>query len=333
MRSQLLERPAVVAPTRGIVRLTAAQLRIQRRVTLVLTVLPTLAVIAAIVSLWGTGITRADFAIMLGFYVFTGLGVTLGYHRLFTHRSFRAIKPLRVMLAIAGSMSVEGSVIAWTATHRRHHAYADDFGDPHSPHLARAGGIKGVAMGLAHAHMGWLFSSENSDRSEWAPDLLNEPAIRRVDEKFGLLTVATFLLPAIVGLAVTGSWVGMMTAFLWGSLVRIFLLHHVTWSINSICHFYGREAYQARDESRNVWPLAIPSFGESWHNNHHAFPWSAKLGLRAWEIDPGWYVLRVLRLVRAVRNVKVPTREQMLAKRMPRTRIKPGGSKPSTLGA
>ncbi|MFY9588037.1 MAG: acyl-CoA desaturase, partial [Actinomycetota bacterium] len=243
-----------------------------------------------------------------------GLGVTLGYHRLFTHRSFRAIKPLRVILAIAGSMSVEGSVIAWVSTHRRHHAYADDFGDPHSPHLARAGGLKGVAMGLAHAHMGWLFSSEQSDQSEWAPDLLDEPAIRRVDKHFGTLTLATFLLPALLGLALTGSWVGMVTAFLWASLVRVFLLHHVTWSINSICHFYGREAYQARDESKNVWPLSVASFGESWHNNHHAFPWSARLGLRAWEIDPGWYVLRALRLVRAVRNVKVPTRAQMLAK-------------------
>jgi stearoyl-CoA desaturase (delta-9 desaturase) len=171
-----------------------------------------------------------------------------------------------------------------------------------------------VILGLAHAHIGWLFSSENSDRNEWAPDLVAEPAIAKVDRHFGTLTLATFLLPALAGLALTGSFWGMVTAFLWGSLVRIFFLHHVTWSINSICHFYGREAYQARDESRNVWPLSIPSFGESWHNNHHAFPWSARLGLRKWQIDPGWYVLRTLQLVRAVRNVKVPSRAQMLAK-------------------
>jgi stearoyl-CoA desaturase (Delta-9 desaturase) len=318
MKAQLLERP-VAAPTRGVVRLTAAQLLVQRRVTLILTVLPPLAVIAAIISLWGKGITATDFGIMLGFYMFTGFGVTLGYHRLFTHRSFRAIKPLRVMLAIAGSMSVEGSVIAWVSTHRRHHAYADDYGDPHSPHLAKAGGVRGVALGLAHAHMGWLFSSEQSDQSEWAPDLLGEPAIKRVDKHFGTLTLATFLLPALLGYALTGTLFGAFTAFLWGSLVRVFLLHHVTWSINSICHFYGREAYQARDESRNVWPLSVASFGESWHNNHHAFPWSARLGLRVWEIDPGWYVLRALSLVRAVRNVKVPTRAQMLAKLKPRS--------------
>ncbi|HEX9713661.1 MAG TPA: acyl-CoA desaturase [Actinomycetota bacterium] len=310
---ELLERP-VETTTRGIVRLDAAQLRIQRRITLILTVVPPLAVVAAIVSLWGTGITGTDLGVMLAFYAFTGLGVTLGYHRLFTHRSFRAVKPLRVILAVAGSMSVEGSVIAWSATHRRHHAYADQFGDPHSPHLAKAGGLRGVVLGLAHAHMGWLFDSEQSDRSEWAPDLVADRAIARIDRGFPLLTLATFLLPALAGLAITRSWVGMLTAFLWGSLVRVFLLHHVTWSINSICHFYGREAYQARDESRNVWALSIPSFGESWHNNHHAFPWSARLGLRAWQIDPGWYVLRLLRLVRAVRNVKVPTRAQMAAK-------------------
>ena len=314
MQAPVLEKPVVPAPPRGIVRLNARQLIVQRRITLILTVLPPAAVIAAIVSLWGTGITRTDFGIMIGFYVFTGLGITLGFHRLFTHRSFRAITPLRVMLAVAGSMAVEGSVIAWVATHRRHHAYADKYGDPHSPHLAQAGGLRGVVMGLAHAHMGWLFSSENSDQGEWAPDLVAERAIVRVDKSFGYLTLATFVLPALLGLVLTGSWVGMLTAFLWGSLVRVAFLHHVTWSINSICHFFGRESYQARDESRNVWPLSIASFGESWHNNHHAFPWSARLGLRGWQIDPGWYVLRALSLVKAVRNLKVPTRAQMLAK-------------------
>jgi stearoyl-CoA desaturase (Delta-9 desaturase) len=313
MQTELLDRPEAAAP-RGVVPLSARDLRIQRRVTLVLTILPPLAVVAAIVSLWGTGISGADLGIMLSFYAFTCLGVTLGYHRLFTHRSFRAVKPLRVTLAIAGSMSVEGSILAWVATHRRHHAYADSYGDPHSPHLAQAGGFRGVLMGLAHAHIGWLFASQNSDRNEWAPDLVAEPAIARVDRHFGTLTLATFLLPALAGLAITGSWVGMLTAFLWGSLVRIALLHHVTWSINSICHFYGKEAYQARDESRNVWPLSVPSFGESWHNNHHAFPWSARLGLRSWQIDFGWYVLKFLKLVHAVRNVKVPTKAQMRAK-------------------
>jgi stearoyl-CoA desaturase (Delta-9 desaturase) len=313
MQTHVLDRPSP-QPTRGVVRLTARELRIQRRITLILTLVPPLAVVGAIVSLWGTSIRGTDLGIMLGFYVFTGFGVTLGYHRLFTHRSFKAVKPLRVVLAIAGSMAVEGSVIAWVATHRRHHAFADKYGDPHSPHLAKAGGLRGVLIGLAHAHVGWLFASEQSDRAEWAPDLIAEPAIARVDRHFATLSLATFVLPALLGLALTQSWMGMLTAYLWGSLVRVFLLHHVTWSINSICHFFGKEAYQARDESRNVWPLAIPSFGESWHNNHHAFPWSARLGLRGWQIDTGWYVLRALKLVRAVRGLKVPTKAQMRAR-------------------
>ena len=211
-------------------------------------------------------------------------------------------------------MAVEGSVIDWSATHRRHHAFADRYGDPHSPHLASAAGVKGVLAGLWHAHMGWLLSSEKSDNDEWAPDLVNDPPISRVHRAFPWLTLATFVLPAVIGLVVTGTWQGALTAYIWGSLVRIFLLHHVTWSINSICHFYGKEAYRARDESKNVWPLSVISFGESWHNNHHAFPWSARLGLRTWQLDPGWYTIRLLKAVRLISKVKVPTREQMAAK-------------------
>jgi stearoyl-CoA desaturase (delta-9 desaturase) len=299
-----------------VVRLTAKELRIQRRFTLAFTVGPLLGVGLAIWMLWGSGISGLDLALLLSFYMFTGLGITVGFHRLFTHRSFRATTPVRVALAVAGSMAVEGSVIAWCSTHRRHHAFADQYGDPHSPHLARATGVKGVAIGLWHAHVGWLLNPERSDPNEWTPDLVSDGAISRVDHAFGWLTVTTFLLPAAIGLAVTGSLWGAASAFVWGSLVRIVLLHHVTWSINSICHFYGREAYRARDESRNVWPMAPISFGESWHNNHHAFPWSARLGLRPWEIDLGWYAIRVLRSLRLVRDVKVPTREQREARRI-----------------
>lgn len=301
---------------RGIVRLTARELRLQRRITLVLTVLPAAGIVAAIVAFWGSGIGAVDLAIMVTMYAFTGFGISVGYHRLFTHRSFTAARPVRVVLAIAGSMSVQGSVISWVATHRRHHAYADQYGDPHSPHLAKASGLKGVLLGLYHAHVGWLFDKDGTDRSEYAPDLQAERAIARIDRWFPHLTVLTFVLPAIAGLAITRSFGGMVTAFIWGSLVRIFLLHHMTWSINSVCHFFGKEAYRARDESRNVWPMAVVSFGESWHNNHHAFPWSARLGLRAWQIDPGWYVIRTLQALRLVRGVKVPTRAQREARRI-----------------
>jgi stearoyl-CoA desaturase (Delta-9 desaturase) len=308
--------PDEPAPIRGVVRLTARELRIQRRFTLAFTVGPLLGVAVAIWMLWGWGISALDLGLLVGFYAFTGLGITVGFHRLFTHRSFRATTPVRIGLAVAGSMAVEGSVIAWCSTHRRHHAFADQYGDPHSPHLARAAGVRGVAIGLWHAHVGWLLNPERSDPNEWTPDLVGDAAIRKVDRAFGWLTLVTFFLPAVIGWAVTGTLWGAASAFVWGSLVRIVLLHHVTWSINSICHFYGREAYRARDESRNVWPMAPISFGESWHNNHHAFPWSARLGLRPWEIDIGWYTIRLLRSLRLVRDVKVPTREQREARRI-----------------
>jgi stearoyl-CoA desaturase (delta-9 desaturase) len=301
-------------PIRGVVRLTAQQLRFQRRLTLLFTIAPLGGVALAIWSLWGAGISGLDFGLLVGFYVFTVIGISVGFHRLFTHRSFHAVKPVRVILATLGSMSVQGAVIDWCATHRRHHAFADEYGDPHSPHLATAAGVKGVLAGLWHAHVGWLLASEKSDVNEWTPDLVADRAIARVNRLFPWLTLATFLLPPIIGLAVTGTLWGMFTAFVWGSLVRIFLLHHMTWSINSICHFYGKEQYRARDESKNVWPMALISFGESWHNNHHAFPWSARLGLRGWQIDLGWWTIRFMKAVHLISRVKVPTREQMAAK-------------------
>ncbi len=302
---------------RGIITLTARELRFQRRVTLVLTAGPVLGVAFAIRALWGRGISGLDFGLFLGLYLATGLGITVGYHRLFTHGSFRAAKPARVALAVMGSLAVQGGVISWSATHRRHHAYADQYGDPHSPHLVQAAGIKGVLLGLWHAHSGWLFDKERSNTAEWTPDLMSEPAMVRIERSFPVLTLASFFAPALLGYALSGFTLrGLIGGFLWGSLARIFLLHHVTWSINSICHFYGKEAYRARDESRNVWPISALSFGESWHNNHHAFPWSARLGLRAWQVDPGWYLIRTLQALRIASNVKVPTKKQLAARRI-----------------
>jgi stearoyl-CoA desaturase (delta-9 desaturase) len=301
---------------RGVIRLTAAQLRMQRRITLAVTLIPLAGVALAMWLLWGTGISTTDLVLFGSFYAATGLGITVGYHRLFTHRSFRATRPVRVVLAILGSMGVEGSVVAWCATHRRHHAFADEFGDPHSPHLAKARGVAGVVMGLWHAHSGWLFDDEATKPEEYAPDLLADRDIVGISKLFPHLTVLTFVLPALIGFAVSRSFVGALTAFVWGSLVRVFLLHHVTWSINSICHFYGREAYRAKDESKNVWALSPVSFGESWHNNHHAFPWSARLGIGRWQIDFGWYVIRALAAVRLIRDVKVPSAEQLAKRRL-----------------
>ncbi len=314
MAIQTLDVQTTPPPVRGVIRLTEAQLRVQRRVTLAVTLLPPAGVALAMWFLWGSGIGMRDLILFLSFYAATGIGITVGYHRLFTHRSFRAVRPVRIVLAILGSMGVEGSVVDWCATHRRHHAFADQFGDPHSPHLAQAPGIVGVVIGLWHAHSGWLFDDEATNPEEYGPDLLADPDLVRIGRAFPYLTVLTFVLPALIGFALSGSLMGAFTAFLWGSLARIFLLHHVTWSINSICHFYGREAYRARDESKNVWALSPVSFGESWHNNHHAFPWSARLGIGRWQIDFGWYVIRFLAAVRLIRDVKVPTADQ-LAKR------------------
>ncbi len=315
MSIQTLDVPA--APeVRGVVRLTKSQLRIQKRVTLLVTLIPFTGTLLAMWALWGTGIGRTDLILFLSFYAATGLGITVGYHRLFTHRSFRAKRPVRVVLAVLGSMAVEGSVVDWCATHRRHHAFADQFGDPHSPHLAQAPGLRGVILGLWHAHSGWLFDDEATKPEEYAPDLVADRDIARISRAFPLLTVVTFVLPALIGFVVSGSIWGALTAFLWGSLVRVFLLHHITWSINSICHFYGREAYRAKDESKNVWALSPVSFGESWHNNHHAFPWSARLGIGRWQIDFGWYVIRALALLRLIRDVKVPSADQLAKRRL-----------------
>jgi stearoyl-CoA desaturase (Delta-9 desaturase) len=289
--------------------------RFQRRMVLIATVVPFVGFIAALVALWGRGLSLVDAGMFATLYVFTGLGITVGYHRLFTHGSFRAARPIRVFMAIAGSMAVEGSVISWVANHRRHHAYADRDGDPHSPHLDEGAGIKGVVRGLWHAHVGWLFDDEKTGLERWAPDLLKDPSMRRIDRLFSLWVVLSFVLPGIVGLVLTRSLWGGVTAFLWGSLVRIFMLHHVTWSINSICHFYGKRPFATTDFSTNNWVLSLVSFGESWHNNHHAFPSSATHGLGRWQLDPSAAVIATLERLGLARDVRKVSPKQVEKKR------------------
>ncbi|MGZ4140832.1 MAG: acyl-CoA desaturase [Actinomycetota bacterium] len=319
MPATLLERRPEPRPERrieGIIPISARELRFQRRITLLMTLAPLGAVLWAIAALWGHGLTATNFWIMTGFYVFTVTGVTVGLHRYFTHKSFRALPPLRWLLGVAGSMAVEGALISWVAAHRRHHAYADKPGDPHSPHLIETPGLKGTLQNLWHAHAGWLFDPEKTDEERWAPDLLKDPMIAGINRRFPLLVTLSFTLPAILGLALTGTFHGMWTAFVWGSLVRVFVLHHMTWSINSICHFYGRRPYETDEESRNVWSLSLLSFGESWHNNHHAFPSSAFLGLEWWQVDLGGYTIRAFRRLGLVRDVRRPTDEQRKAKQL-----------------
>jgi stearoyl-CoA desaturase (Delta-9 desaturase) len=247
-------------------------------------VAPFLAVLAAIPVVWGWGISWHDIVLFFAFYIFSGLGVTMGFHRFFTHGAFKAKRGLKIALAVAGSMSVQGPIIRWVADHRRHHAFSDKEGDPHSPW--RYGETTGaLAKGLWFAHTGWLFDREKTSKDRFAPDLVRDPDINAIHKTFPLLMLGTILAPALIGGLWSMSWTAALSAFFWAGLIRIFVLHHVTWSVNSICHTIGERPFVSRDKSANFWPLAIPSFGESWHNSHHADPTSARHGLLRGQLD------------------------------------------------
>ncbi len=307
--------PPPPASIPGINHLDEDQAKFQRRAVLVITLAPLFGFVTAMVTLWGTGLSLLDLGIMIVTYYFAGLGVTVGFHRLLTHGSFQTRPWVKGLLAIAGSFAIQGSVISWVAAHRRHHAFSDKEGDPHSPHLDEGEGIAGIARGLWHAHVGWLFSPETTELDRWAPDMVKDPLIRKIDRLFPLWVVLSLALPAGIGFAFTQTLEGAITAFLWGGLARVFLLHHVTWSINSICHFYGKRPFETTDHSTNNWPLAILSFGESWHNNHHAFPSSARHGIMRGQIDTSAGVIRLLERTGLARNVKEPTTKQLASKK------------------
>ncbi len=283
--------------------------RLERNANIAAVVLPFLAVLAGAVVLWHHFLGARDLAIFGVMYMLSALGVTVGFHRLLTHRAFQTAPWLRYTLAVLGSLSVQGAVIDWVADHRKHHTFTDEDGDPHSPHAGAGAGLRGVFSGLWHAHVGWLFSTHGQASSKrFAPDLLKDPAMRWINRRFPLLALASLLVPFLAGLVLSGGSLvaGGLSALLWGGLVRVFLVHHVTWSINSICHFFGRRRFDTEDHSTNVFWLALPSLGEAWHHNHHAFPRSAFHGLRWYELDPsGWLILGLERLGLAWDVVKV----------------------------
>ena len=281
--------------------------------------LPFVGLIAAVALLWDRAVGPLELGLMAGLYVITCLGVTLGYHRLFTHRAFESSRWFKAVVAVLGSMAVEGSVIVWVADHRKHHTFTDQEGDPHSPHLAGPGFWGGV-KGLWHAHVGWLFETVGSaDRERFAADLLRDGVLRVIDKLFFVWVVLSFAIPFALGWILGGSLVAALTALLWGGFVRVFLLHHVTWSINSICHFFGRKRFDIEDESRNVFWLAPLSMGESWHHNHHAFPTSAFHGLRWWEriADPTGLLIALFEKLGLVWNVVRVSPERQRAKALP----------------
>ena len=259
--------------------------RLQRNITLAAVFLPFAGFVAGVVLLWNDFVSTTDLVILAAMYLPTAFGITIGYHRLFTHRAFEAKPWVRHSFAVLGSMAVQGSVIDWVADHRKHHAFTDTDGDPHSPH-GHGEGLRGALSGLWYAHMGWLLDTQGqATKRRFAPELLEDPVMRRINYAFLPLVGLSLLLPAALGFLLTGTLAGALTGLVWGGLVRIFLVHHITWSINSVCHFFGRRRFEVDDHSTNVFWLAIPSLGESWHHNHHAFPRAAQQGMRWWEID------------------------------------------------
>jgi stearoyl-CoA desaturase (Delta-9 desaturase) len=246
--------------------------------------LPFLALLAAVPVAWGWGLGWHDVVIAVVMYAVSGHGITVGFHRYFTHGSFKAKGWLRVTMAVCGSLAIEGPVIRWVADHRKHHAFSDRDGDPHSP-WRYGETVPALLKGLWWAHLGWLFDVEQTPRQKYAPDLMGDKRIRRVSDAFPVFVAISLLLPALVGGLWSMSWQGAVTAFFWGSLVRIALLHHVTWSINSICHALGERPFHSRDRSGNVWWLAVLSMGESWHNLHHADPTCARHGVDRGQVD------------------------------------------------
>jgi stearoyl-CoA desaturase (Delta-9 desaturase) len=284
----------MVAPTAEDVQPVANE-SLDRFLTGTITAIPFAALIVVGWQLWNDWLHVSDLIVFAICYVITGLGVTVGFHRHLTHRAFKAKRWLRGTLAIMGSMAIEGPVIAWVADHRKHHAFADVEGDPHSPHVDHGVGLKGALRGLLHAHVGWLFiHTHRGNKKRYAPDLIADPLIRWVDRTFVLWITVGLLLPFGLGYLIGGTWQAALTGLLWGGAVRMLVVHHVTYSINSLCHFFGRQAYDTGDESRNLAWLAPFTFGEAWHNNHHAFPTSFEHGMRKWQLDPSRAVIRGL---------------------------------------
>ena len=246
-------------------------------------------------QLWQSALHWHDLIVFGIAYALTGIGVTVGFHRLLTHRSFKTRTAVRAILAALGSAAVEGPVISWVADHRKHHAFSDRDGDPHSPHVDHGHGWRGALAGLFHAHLGWLFiHTHRGCKQRYAPDLIADPAIRFVDRTFLLWVAVGLAVPFGLGVAIGGTVTEGLWGLLWGGAVRMLVLHHITYSINSLCHFFGRQRFETGDESRNLLWLALPSLGEAWHNNHHAFPTSAAHGMRRWEIDPSALLIRLL---------------------------------------
>ena len=278
-------------------------------------VVPFAAVAAAIPVAWGWGLSWRDVTIAVAMYAITGHGVTVGFHRHFTHHAFKAPRWLRGTLAVCGMMAIQGPVITWVADHRRHHRFSDRDGDPHSP-WRYGHNIRSLVKGFGYAHLGWLFDLQQTCEKKFASDLCEDPTISRLSRAFPAWVAVSMLIPPLAGGLWSWSWQGAATGFFWGSLVRVAALHHVTFAINSVCHITGRAPFKTRDHSRNVWWLALPSMGESWHNFHHAEPASARHGVGRFELDTSAFVIRFMERFGWVSDVRWPDRTTVARRRL-----------------
>ncbi len=285
----------------------------QKVTNLVVILMPFVALISAAIYTWGWGIGWLEVALFFGMYIITGLGITIGYHRYFTHKGFETNRWMVALLGIAGSMAVEGPLMRWVAYHRCHHQHSDHEMDPHSPQ-GYGGGIKGIFKGLWRAQVGWIFEPKRLVLTDYVPDLYKDKLMVTIDKLFPLWAVLSMLIPTVLGGLITLSWMGALLGFIWGGLVRVVFVHHVTWSVNSICHVWGAKPFRTHDESRNNPIVGILALGEGWHNNHHAFPTSARHGLAWWQFDVSWIVIWAASKIGLVSKVKVPNQARQAEK-------------------
>lgn len=294
---------------------TAHSFALERRVALAVISIPFFVFVFAVFYFWNRGLSLVDITLLLVMYLISGLGITAGFHRFFTHNSFKTTKSITLLLGIAGSMAAQGPLLLWASAHRRHHQFSDHDGDPHSPHLSGKG-LWGAIKGLWRSHVGWMLTYDLEDWVLYVPDLIRNRQTCWIHKTYFLWVLAGLLLPALAGGLITQSWYGAFTGFIWGGLVRVFMVHHITWSVNSICHYYGSYPFATKDESRNNFWVALPSLGEGWHNNHHAFPTSARHGLFWWQIDITYLFIQSLACMGLAVDVKLPKRQTIQAKRL-----------------
>ncbi|GGN67762.1 acyl-CoA desaturase [Nocardia rhizosphaerihabitans] len=288
--------------------------RLQRRHFLLFDVAPIAGTVAALAFLFVRPFGVVEFALLFGMWLATGLGITVGYHRLFTHRTFHTTSAVAAVLAVLGSMAGQGPVVSWVALHRRHHEYSDRAGDPHSPNLS-GDGVRGALRGLAHSHFLWMRRHEYPNVVHYAPDLIKDRSLMRVARLYYWWVGLGLLIPTVLGGLLTLSWTGAVSGLLWGGFVRIFLLEHIVWAINSVLHMVGTRPYRSRENSRNGGVFALITLGESWHNNHHAFPESPSFGLHWYRLDPGYWLIWTLETFGLAWDLKIPSADRLAAKR------------------